>query len=659
MFYIQLVCICIFCVLELNAQSYTDNVQALIAQLNKTAKSDTNAVLLMHKISSAYARSTVLNDSCVVWANAALQLSKNLNYKNGIAYSYFQLGRTSIAISEFPQAIENFYNALDYFLRVHNAKGIADVNLQVGVIMFNQKNYDDAMSNFKASYNFYKTGTDSFRISMLSYLMGLCHFEKREFEEAYPMLEGALKIKELIADSTGIGECNMAIGNLYLELKNYQRSKKYFEKAYSYFEEGNKDGIIISAIGLAKIALADSNYALAGKYFTDAYKKSIEVNRKSMIRRTTQPLYEYYALTHDYHNAYAFQKIYRTLVDSIYNFENAQAIAVLNARIEAEKKQSEIQLLEKKHQQDVIRNYFLIALAFLGILFAYIVYRRFNYKKQSEKVLAQSNAEIKQLMIELKSAEEQLIQTEKMASLGRLTSGIAHELRNPMNFITNFSQETSAMTKEFIETKSAEEKKQVAEDLKANFSRINKHSKRADRIIKSMLLHSRIGEGQAKEVDINLMCNEFIELAYNGMKSAFPGFECNIFKNLDMELPQVKIIPQDVIRILLNLLSNAFYTVREKTNKIEGDYIPVVVISTVFEKGHVLLSVKDNGMGIPKQYYTRIFTPFFTTKPSGQGIGLGLNICQQVIKSYNGKIVFSTLEGEGTVFTVFIPTALA
>ena len=642
--------------LHLYSQKPKETPKELIEQLGKLNEKDTNAVFLMNRISTMYARMTVFNDSCILWADSALKLSIKQNFTRGIANSYYQIGRTNINMSQFPKAIENFYKALGLFIKINDLKGMADVYLQVGVIMFNQKNYDDAISNFSSALENYNIIKDSLRISMMHYLIGFANVEKNRNLEALPSLIEALRIKNIIADSQGIAECNMAMGNLYLNLKRYAASREYFNKAYTFFERNNtNDAIVVSLIGLGKNAAAENSPDAAEKLLMEAYEGSLLLNRKSFVIRTSEALYKFYKQYNNFEKAYYFQEVYRNLVDSVYNFENAQAISALLSRIEGEKKQSEIKVLERKQQKQKIISYFLAAIVVLITALAYTLYRKFKFKKEAEKKLSQSNAEINQLLLDLKAAEQQLIQTEKMASLGRLTSGIAHELRNPMNFISNFAQLSAEMTAEFISTPVIEDQRRIGEELKVNFAKINKHSYRADRIIKSMLLHSRIGEDQAKSVDINMLCNEFIELAYNGMKSAAPGFECNIFKNIETSLPTVTVIPQDIIRILLNLLNNAFYAVNEKKKLLGEDFIPVVIISTALNNGAVQVSVKDNGTGIGKQYYSKIFTPFFTTKPSGSGIGLGLNICQQIIQNYKGKMIFSTLEGEGTVFSFFLP----
>lgn len=642
-----------YCFSQMNTGELPD---ALIADFKKLNKNDTNAVHLMHRISTAYTKQSIYNDSCRIWADAALELSIANKYPKGIADSYYQIGRTRIAKSEYSQAIESFYQAFSHYTKLNDSKGIADIYLQVGVIMYNQKNYEDAISNFNSSIDYYKTIQDSFRISMLNYLIGLSNVSLNKNESAVPYLVDALRMKNSIRDSQGIAECQMAMGNLYLNFKRYDLSKEYYKKCYTNFLKAeNKEGIVVSLIGLGKNAVKENQLSLAENFFNDAYTISLQLNRKSRVISSTEELFGFYNLIGNYEKAYKFQDEYRILQDSVYSLENTRAIEVLRSRIEAQKKQSELEAMLRRQQTEQIISISLFGFALLIMALAYNLYRKYKFKNDSEKKLAKSNEEINHALVNLQSAEQQLIQTEKMASLGRLTAGIAHELRNPMNFVSNFAQSSVELTDEYLSAKDSKEEQELATELKENLSRINKHSKRADRIIKSMLLHSRAGEEEVRTIDLNLFCNEFLELAYNGMRSSTPGFECNLFKNMDTALPKVEVVPNDIIRILLNFLNNAFYAVNEKKQNHKDDYIPVVIISTSKEKNMVRVSVKDNGTGIPKQYHDKIFTPFFTTKPQGNGLGLGLSICSDIVKNYNGEMIFNTLEGEGTVFSFLLP----
>ena len=287
-------------------------------------------------------------------------------------------------------------------------------------------------------------------------------------------------------------------------------------------------------------------------------------------------------------------------------------------------------------------------------------------ERTREKELAQAK-EIEKAYTELKSTQAQLIQSEKMASLGELTAGIAHEIQNPLNFVNNFSElnkELIAEIREEIDKKNYDEVEQIAKDLEENEGKIIHHGKRADAIVKGMLQHSRASSGTKEPTDINALCDEYLRLAYHGLRAKDKSFNARFETNFDSTLEKINVIPQDIGRVILNLINNAFYAVNEKNKtKLEG-YEPTVSISTKklnarpddpLGRGKVEITVRDNGSGIPQQVLDKIFQPFFTTKPTGQGTGLGLSLSYDIIKAHGGELTVDTQKGEGAEFIITLP----
>jgi signal transduction histidine kinase len=271
---------------------------------------------------------------------------------------------------------------------------------------------------------------------------------------------------------------------------------------------------------------------------------------------------------------------------------------------------------------------------------------------------ARSYETLQNTLNELKLTQEQLVQSEKMASLGELTAGIAHEIQNPLNFVNNFSEvnlELIDEMKQEFQSGNSKEAFSVADDIKENNAKIIHHGKRADTIVKGMLQHSRISTGQKEPTNINTLADEYLRLSYHGLRAKDKSFNATLKTDFDPGLEKINVIPQDIGRVILNLINNAFYTVTEKKKQNGPGYEPTVSVSTKKMNGKVEIKVKDNGNGVPQKVLDKIFQPFFTTKPTGQGTGLGLSLSYDIAKAHGGELSVQTKEGEGAEFTIQLP----
>jgi two-component system, NtrC family, sensor kinase len=279
--------------------------------------------------------------------------------------------------------------------------------------------------------------------------------------------------------------------------------------------------------------------------------------------------------------------------------------------------------------------------------------------QQANHSLATTNDTLHNTVLELKATQNQLIQKEKMASLGELTAGIAHEIQNPLNFVNNFSAINRSLIEEMLEELEkgdVGEAIAIAQDVKVNGERIDSHGKRADAIVKGMLQHSRISTGEKKPTNINALADEFLRLSYHGLRARDSSFNASFKTEFDESIQDIEVAPEDLSRVLLNLCNNAFYAVTEKRKAADKDYKPLVMVTTKRVNDKVEIIVKDNGTGIPKKVFDKIFHPFFTTKPAGQGTGLGLSLSYDiVIKGHGGELLVRTEEGQGTEFIVQLP----
>jgi signal transduction histidine kinase len=293
------------------------------------------------------------------------------------------------------------------------------------------------------------------------------------------------------------------------------------------------------------------------------------------------------------------------------------------------------------------------------VILSLVLYRNSKNKQKANAILKEQKEEIQVTLEKLQSTQSQLIQSEKMASLGELTAGIAHEIQNPLNFVNNFSDVSGELVEEIneeIEAGNLDEVKEITSDLKLNLEKINHHGQRASGIVKGMLEHSRTGSGEKELIDINKLADEYLRLAYHGLRAKDKSFNADFKTEFDESLPKVKVITQDLGRVILNLINNAFYACTERRRSTDSkDYKPAVTVATRKVGGKIEISVKDNGAGIPEDIKEKIFQPFFTTKPTGSGTGLGLSMSYDIItKGHGGELRVESKEGEGTEFIILL-----
>jgi signal transduction histidine kinase len=305
--------------------------------------------------------------------------------------------------------------------------------------------------------------------------------------------------------------------------------------------------------------------------------------------------------------------------------------------------------------------YVIYAFLFLSGLYFFSKWRERKLRIEKEKlelIVYERTTELKESLDHLNSTQSQLIQAEKMASLGELTAGIAHEIQNPLNFVNNFSEVSSELIDEMnevLDEGNIEEAKEISQDLKQNLEKINHHGKRADAIVKGMLDHSRTNSGEKIPTDINALCDEYLRLSYHGLRAKDKSFNAAFETAFDPDLPKINVVVQDIGRVLLNLINNAFYAVNERSKEGLTGYKPRVEVSTRQVENGIIISVKDNGNGIPEHIKDKIFQPFFTTKPTGQGTGLGLSLSYDIVKVHGGTIAVNSLRDQGTEFIITLP----
>jgi len=366
---------------------------------------------------------------------------------------------------------------------------------------------------------------------------------------------------------------------------------------------------------------------------------------------------ETYSTIGDPQNASAAYARYISLQDSI--LADQSRFRMLSFETEQQIATNEQSILQLKKDNRISRILWILSLGIvlLVVVLASLIFQRYRVKRKDNEALQKTLAD-------LKNTQSQLVQAEKMASLGELTAGIAHEIQNPLNFVNNFSEVNTELIDELQQELKAgkiDDAITISNNIKDNEEKINRHGKRADAIVKGMLQHSQSSSGKKEPTDINKLADEYLRLAYHGLRAKDKSFNVTLKTDLDAGIGNINIIPQDIGRVLLNLITNAFYVVNEKKTLRQTQdlatqpYEPTVSVSTKKINNKVEIKVSDNGNGIPSKVLDKIFQPFFTTKPTGQGTGLGLSLAYDIVKAHGGELKVETKEGVGTQFVIQLP----
>jgi len=516
-------------------------------------------------------------------------------------------------------------------------------------------------------------------------------------EKADHYLQIAIPLHKAYKDSANVSYCLSSIIALAIKKKNFEQALIYADEAMLYSNKNIEDPtyaiaemykvFVYLAMGEPALAypfLADAkalddryhfqlasvsgefeidfgfykyynllnNQDAASKYLLAAYKKTVDENTNLLQLKYLKELASFYekqqpALSMQYINKYFALK--DTVEKSsqrfkVAQYENEQKELEQNGRINTLKQERAVQEATIS-QRNKIMWISLSALLLIMVSMIFL-YRQFHFNKKT--------------LGSLRKTQRQLIMAEKMASLGELTAGIAHEIQNPLNFVNNFSEVNTELIDEMkveIEKGNLEDAKAIANDIKENEQKINHHGKRADAIVKGMLQHSRSSSGVKEPTDINALADEYLRLAYHGLRAKDKSFNATMKTDFDESIGNINIIPQDIGRVILNLITNAFYVVDEKKKQKGEGYDPTVTVSTKKINGKVEVKVEDNGNGIPQKVLDKIFQPFFTTKPTGQGTGLGLSLSYDIVKAHGGELKVETKEGEGSAFTIKLPVS--
>lgn len=600
----------------------------------------------------------------------SLKIGRQLNDSGAIVESLLAMGFVYAFVEQWDDALRCQREALAIYQQANNPWGIARIHNDMGVTYNLAGEQDSALVHHEAALEIRLKSNDSYNTFASYAYIGDIFADKGNISKAIEYYENAIPYGNEAGYKITLVDAHLRLGKYCLLLPDEEKSLANFNIALQLSREiGDPTGQSRAAMGLAKIRLARNEVGGAITMLKSAEKTAPESNlqyRKELYKEISET---YYKLG-DYKNAYLNSKIYSAVKDSVSAAENLEKITRLTNILEFEnemalKKESNEKMMALKqaevNRERFTRNIFLAGML-LAVVLVVITFIRFIEKKKLSRKLNET-------LSNLRATQAQLIHAEKMASLGELTAGIAHEIQNPLNFVNNFAEVSSEMIDEMNQELAVGNKQSavdLSKEIKQNLEKINHHGRRADAIVKGMLQHSRASTGQKELTDINSLADEYLRLSYHGLRAKDKSFNASFKTDFDSNLPKVNVITQDIGRVLLNLINNAFYACAEQgrgENPTGLEYKPTITVSTKSQGDQFRISVKDNGGGIPEEIKDKIFQPFFTTKPTGQGTGLGLSMCYDIItKGHGGDLKVESppaceagKAGEGAEFIILLP----
>lgn len=601
-------------------------------------------------------------DSAIFYADSIIHFSEGIKFDYGKARGYQLKANAYLYNTDYLLSLYYSQKALHLFESLNERWGIAHSHTLRGTLFTNLGDFKQARAEMLRSRKIiYSLGSEyydrqndtivSSELEKLSidYELATVYLASNMLDSALVLAKAVLKLDQDLEDNWSAPP--ILLGDIYYKRGEYDSALQvYNTRTTLNFGLDSAKNFIGRALVFAKLHQADSSIMYARRAFE--ISERIKLSKEAM--QASEILSKAYENI-DSEKSIKYYKINTALKDSLYNREKVNQFSNIVFS-------DELRRLDAKAAEESARNKFRIW-SLLGITFTLVVtglllWRNNQHKKTANKLLQQEKQTVEKTLQRLQSTQSQLIHSEKMASLGELTAGIAHEIQNPLNFVNNFSEvnrELLIEMKEEIEKGNIEEVKTIATTILENHEKINHHGKRADGIVKGMLQHSRSSSGIKEPTDLNVLADEYLRLAFHGFRAKDKTFNVTTKTDFDKTVGKVNVVPQDIGRVVLNLITNAFYTVSEKKNQTADEYEPTVTVKTIRHNGRVLISVKDNGIGIPQKVLDKIFQPFFTTKPTGQGTGLGLSLSYDIIKAHGGEINVETNEGVGTEFKIHLP----
>ena len=646
------------CVVSTESQSisYFDYLDSL----KHVLKTSQDAVQRIEAASEIGVRYIYANpDSTIKYCELALSMLEDSDDLNAKLYALGIMGESYIYKGNFPKTLEIGYQALDLNGETPFTISFMGPTLyNLSELYFQIEDYDKALDYAQEMIRNGRNHRDIDKLGeAYGYYLSAQVYEKLGYpdsalaniELSFPIFKehGDPFFKTVYGDDVWPGVYNLRAkvylqqGRKELAMKDLIKVSQMTGGSNEYYHISNTN--IDVARYFQNIGEPDSTIYFAEK----GLEAAKEISYNQGILNASKLLAQQFEST-DPEKALEYLKLSTDTQSKLYGSGNIQAIRdLVNSE---EQRREDLEQAENDYRNKLTSTLLWIGIGFLVVI-SLILYLAGRRSEASRKILSKT-------LDNLKTTQAQLIHAEKMASLGELTAGIAHEIQNPLNFVNNFSEVNSELIDELvseIDRQDWTEVKAIAKDIKANESKISQHGKRADGIVKSMLQHSRESQGEKQPTDINMLADEYLRLAYHGMQAKDKSFNAHLETRYDQTLSKINVIPQEIGRVLLNLITNAFQVMHEKKNDNGTSYVPTLLLSTQSLKDQIQIKIADNGSGIPDDIMDKIFQPFFTTKPTGEGTGLGLSLSYDIIKTHGGELKVESKQNQGAEFTILLP----
>ena len=635
-----------------NAFSQNVKVDSLMTLLAH-ATDDVKKVEILEDLSYSYLSTSP--DIAMKFATEGLELARKNNDIRGQSICTLALGNVYHSVGDYVKSLEMNLQAIRLKEMLKN-QNFAVNYFNMATIYTEQEDYNNAIKYvFKARKEDEKRN-DSIGILYDYYTLSAIYTRIPKVDSAMYYGVMAQNLGKRLNDKDLMAAILHNFGEIYILKEDVVLAKKYYSESIPFAIHINDfQTLSMDLLGLAKIYDKSRKYDSAAHYG----RRALGIAEKNQFLKeaymSADFLKEAFKKNGRYDSGLKYLEKSLAARDSLYNLDKVKKFQ--NLRLQEQERQQAIEAADIRFQSR-IRFYTVLFASLVFLIVAGMLWRNNRQRKKSYEALENQKKKTDEAYEELKATQEQLIHSEKMASLGELTAGIAHEIQNPLNFVNNFSELNRELIEELkseIRTGDTTRILTTLTNLSQNEEKIMHHGKRADLIVKGMLQHSRVSALQKEPTDINALVDDYTRLAYHGLKAKDKSFNTKFETEFDSNVGKISIIPQEIGRVILNLLNNAFYAVTNRRKLNQPGYEPLVTIKTQSRGEDVLISVSDNGIGIPEKAVAKIFQPFFTTKPTGEGTGLGLSLSYDVIKAHGGTIQVKTEEGKGTEFIISIP----